>query len=254
MPKQAEPYFTLELDGQEIQRFSLDRARTSIGRARESEIQIAVRGVSRMHAVIIRDEDAQCVVRDLGSANGTYVNGVRISGEQTLDVGDVINFLDYALCFRRVGDDVAATSELAQVQVAAALAKHPAEVSALLTFSPDDLPDESMPTVDSPIPVLNAQPAAYEIEVKDESLGDQIYPVDKPVLTVGGEAASDVHVAGHRIERVHSLLVLVEGRLVFVRLSPVNISRVNGTARLVCHLEPNDEITIGNSTIIVRAK
>lgn len=243
----AEPYFTLELDGQEIQRFALDRPRTSIGRARESEIQIAVRGVSRMHAVVIRDESGSCTVRDLGSANGTYVNGVRIQTEHRLDVGDVINFLDYALCFRRVGMEPTPSLEFKRA---------PDLISELLSFTPD----ESIPTLEGPAlskettaPTTAGVPT-YEIEVRDASLGNQIYPIDKPVMTVGGEAASDVHVSGRRIEKHHSLLVLVEERLVFVRLSPVNIARVNGTARLVCYLEANDEITVGNSTVLVRKK
>jgi pSer/pThr/pTyr-binding forkhead associated (FHA) protein len=32
------------------------------------------------------------VVRDLGSTNGTKVNGVLITGEQLLQHGDVVNF------------------------------------------------------------------------------------------------------------------------------------------------------------------
>ncbi len=246
-----EPYFTLELDGQEIQRFRLDKTRTSIGRARESEIQIAVRGVSRMHAVIIRDDEGKCSLRDLGSANGTYVNGGRINDEHVLSVGDVINFLDYSLCFRR---DVPAMESPSP------------EESGLLSFSAD----ESMPTIEGISPalrVIEAAPMAlvttarlplsgtpYELEVDDSSLGNQIYPIDKAVTTIGGEAASDIHVSGRRIEKHHSLLVIVEDRLVFVRLSPVHISRVNNTARLVCYLEPNDEVSIGNSTIRVRKK
>src|SRR5688572_21181017 len=106
MPKSttlAEPYFTLELDGQEVRRFALERARTSIGRSRDSEIQIAVRGVSRSHAIVMRDKQGKCTLRDLGSANGTYVNGQRIRGEHVLAVGDVISFLDYILRFRRDG-------------------------------------------------------------------------------------------------------------------------------------------------------
>lgn len=247
MPALPEPYFTLELDGQEIQRFRLDKARTSIGRARESEIQIAVRGVSRMHAIVIRDDEGKCALRDLGSANGTYVNGGRIEDEHILAVGDVINFLDYALCFRR---DEPKPDE-----------------SGLMAFSAE----ESIPTMEGLVPalieaapiiadarlpssVLPAGATPYELEVEDSSLGNQIYPIDRAVTTIGGEAASDIHVSGRGIEKHHSLLVIVEERLVFVRLSPVHIARVNSAARLVCYLEPNDEISIGNSLIRVRKK
>jgi hypothetical protein len=48
-------------------------------------------GVSRLHAVIRRN-DGGVMVMDLGSANGTYINGVRITPniEQPLHHGDVM--------------------------------------------------------------------------------------------------------------------------------------------------------------------
>ena len=57
-------------------------------RARDSEIQIAVRGVSRLHALVLRNGLGRCILKDLGSANGTYVNGKRIAGEHVLKAGD----------------------------------------------------------------------------------------------------------------------------------------------------------------------
>lgn len=48
-------------------------------------------GVSRLHAVIKR-EGAQLICMDLGSANGTYVNGKRLAPnvEQIVNHGDII--------------------------------------------------------------------------------------------------------------------------------------------------------------------
>jgi hypothetical protein len=46
-------------------------------------------GVSRVHAVFERFGDTWCV-RDLGSRNGTFVNGGRIVGERALHPGDEI--------------------------------------------------------------------------------------------------------------------------------------------------------------------
>jgi pSer/pThr/pTyr-binding forkhead associated (FHA) protein len=44
-------------------------------------------GVSRRHARVLPDQDG-VVVEDLGSSNGTYVNGQRISGPVELGAGD----------------------------------------------------------------------------------------------------------------------------------------------------------------------
>lgn len=48
-------------------------------------------GVSRLHAVIRRN-DGNVIIMDLGSSNGTYVNGIRMlpNVEQSLHHGDVV--------------------------------------------------------------------------------------------------------------------------------------------------------------------
>jgi ABC-2 type transport system ATP-binding protein len=46
--------------------------------------------LSRRHARISRDADSQLVVEDLGSTNGTFVNGAQISAPVLLSPGDVI--------------------------------------------------------------------------------------------------------------------------------------------------------------------
>lgn len=46
--------------------------------------------VSRSHARISLDGSGFCAIEDLGSTNGTFVNGLRISSPQTLSVGDAI--------------------------------------------------------------------------------------------------------------------------------------------------------------------
>jgi hypothetical protein len=46
--------------------------------------------ISRQHARITRNPQGQLVVEDVGSTNGTYVNGQRISGPTTLNPGDTL--------------------------------------------------------------------------------------------------------------------------------------------------------------------
>jgi predicted component of type VI protein secretion system len=46
--------------------------------------------ISRSHARISLDRSGYCAIEDLGSTNGTFVNGLRISAPQTLSVGDTI--------------------------------------------------------------------------------------------------------------------------------------------------------------------
>jgi signal transduction histidine kinase/CheY-like chemotaxis protein len=60
-----------------------------IGRGPSSPIEILDDGVSRQHALVYRAEDASYRIRDLGSRNGTFVNGARIEDE-VLAFGDKI--------------------------------------------------------------------------------------------------------------------------------------------------------------------
>src|ERR687885_1591335 len=44
--------------------------------------------ISRVHARVYRDPSGQLMVEDLGSTNGTFVNGQRLTGVQALRAGD----------------------------------------------------------------------------------------------------------------------------------------------------------------------
>jgi DNA-binding NtrC family response regulator len=66
-----------------------DRAELVIGRHPECTVVIDHDGVSRRHVKIVRFQD-HVTVEDLGSRNGTLVNGTKISGSRRLGPGDVI--------------------------------------------------------------------------------------------------------------------------------------------------------------------
>jgi hypothetical protein len=67
----------------------LESERVTVGTADSSDVVVDVAGVSRVHAVFERFGEAW-VVRDLGSRNGTFVNGGRTIGERALHPGDEI--------------------------------------------------------------------------------------------------------------------------------------------------------------------
>jgi pSer/pThr/pTyr-binding forkhead associated (FHA) protein len=67
----------------------LDSERMTFGTLDSNAVVVDADGVSRVHAVLERFGDTWCV-RDLGSRNGTFVNGERIVGERALHSGDEI--------------------------------------------------------------------------------------------------------------------------------------------------------------------
>jgi pSer/pThr/pTyr-binding forkhead associated (FHA) protein len=64
-----------------------------IGRSRECDCVLAEPSVSRRHAVLRREDD-RWLLRDLGSRNGTRVNGVRVLEATEVGPGDRVSFAD----------------------------------------------------------------------------------------------------------------------------------------------------------------
>ncbi len=69
--------------------YSFDQPEVSIGRTAENDVVLYDPGVSRKHAVI-REDGGRLVVQDMGSANGTQVNGNPIT-EEELQAGDMVS-------------------------------------------------------------------------------------------------------------------------------------------------------------------
>lgn len=67
----------------------LDRMKLTIGRSSRNDICISDPFASRLHAEIRREND-QVMLVDNGSANGTFVNGQRVTDKLRLNVGDIV--------------------------------------------------------------------------------------------------------------------------------------------------------------------
>ena len=83
----------------ENQEYALDRAETSIGRRSDCNIPVTDQSVSRLHARIQRVPEG-FLVEDAGSANGTWVNGVRLSGPRLLADQDIVRIGNAGFRFR----------------------------------------------------------------------------------------------------------------------------------------------------------
>ena len=72
-------------DGNGISTFDLDNASVSIGRSIDNDIQLNDKHISRNH-LMMWGKDNRIFAKDLGSENGTYVNGRQISSGKVVEL------------------------------------------------------------------------------------------------------------------------------------------------------------------------
>jgi phosphoserine phosphatase RsbU/P len=80
------------------ERFPLSKPRITIGRARSSDVFLPDQWLSRHHAAVEQRLGSYYLL-DLGSKNGTLLNGERVTGDRRLRDGDVITLGEHLLAF-----------------------------------------------------------------------------------------------------------------------------------------------------------
>ena len=80
----------------------LDRDEITIGRREDNLVHLPERNVSRRHARLLQ-KDGAVLLEDLRSANGTRVNGIRITEAVRLGDGDLVRIGDYGVALRPDG-------------------------------------------------------------------------------------------------------------------------------------------------------
>jgi EAL domain-containing protein (putative c-di-GMP-specific phosphodiesterase class I) len=75
-----------------------------VGRRTDVGLSLAYRTVSSVHAEVV-ETGAGLLLRDLGSTNGTFVNGIRVGEPVPLTQNDLVQFADVAFRVRRQSSD-----------------------------------------------------------------------------------------------------------------------------------------------------
>src|SRR5262245_25203828 len=81
------------------QRFPLSGECTLLGRQPDAAVYLESLAVSRQHAHVFCRDGAYSV-EDLGSSNGTFVNGQRVQGRTALREDDLLQVGPYVLALR----------------------------------------------------------------------------------------------------------------------------------------------------------
>jgi pSer/pThr/pTyr-binding forkhead associated (FHA) protein len=85
----------LKFNSTVVNELKIDQDEIIIGRDSDNEVQIDNVAVSREHAKIIRGPDS-CLIEDLNSTNGTFVNGKKIN-KKFLNKNDEISIGKHSL-------------------------------------------------------------------------------------------------------------------------------------------------------------
>jgi len=106
-------HWTITLHNKIIRQFAVDEGETvTIGRGRECQVVIDNTAISRKHVSIFQSSGI-CFVSDLGSTNGTFVNGKKVERDEPVTDGDVVTFGKFALAMADNAVGAAAVSSSA---------------------------------------------------------------------------------------------------------------------------------------------
>lgn len=205
--------------GQE-HRLSLEKDLFVIGRSRDCDITILDERVSRQHAEIYFDGDA-FLISDLGSYNGTLLNGERLESTRPLQQGDQLQIGPVTLRF-----EVQTPSE---------------EDSAP--------PAESRPT--KIVPNLAAHPY---LEIRTGPGRGTHFDLVKAKTVVGRAGRGDkwdINLQDRAVSRPHAEIVRQGKGYLLSDLGSANGTLVNGERLSVTHkLTDGDELVFGHGVLV----
>ena len=206
--------------GGERRSFAVVRSTTTIGRREDCDLRIPVGDVSRKHCRLVLSPD-NVRIQDLGSSNGTYVNGQRVT-DAFLNPGDTVgvgpvHFVvqvdgvpsehdltppaaaggESALGGTGLAADALVASEAAEagrgdvVEDASLLQEVPDEPAPADALAPDDLLPEDVSTEDAAYQPATSAADEFTIDEDPAAAADS-------VQDVAFDGATDSAVAAHR--------------------------------------------------------
>jgi pSer/pThr/pTyr-binding forkhead associated (FHA) protein len=233
---------------------------TTIGRASSCTVIVSSRAVSKIHARVERTREA-IVIQDVGSANGTFVNGNRIAEPVLLAEGDIVSLggvRSFALgvSWDSPGPGVERIEETSTLGQAFAqewrtkLIWDAEELEELAAQSPIPIPDAFPDPTSSRSARAKPAPSKASVEgpASASSGKDQPEPKRERTTTLGRDPAAGIYVKDRQASREHARLTLAAGVVSVSDGGSVNGTYVNGqqiTTRVV--LKAGDLIRIGNT-------
>lgn len=170
----------LEIGDREI---PLQMISPNIGRDAKADVMLEDAAVSYIHAQLVRQGD-DSYVRDLGSRNGTFVNGERISTPHRLANGDRIKLGDTVLVYRSGPTPKQRRGATPQPVISEPL--RPIK-------EPTPLPDKPASAPEAVKEVrADSSSLTWSLSARSGPLSGASIPLDRSPLTVGRDPASHI--------------------------------------------------------------
>ncbi len=213
-----------------VQRFKIERDVVSIGRARDNDIIVENLSVSRNHARI-RFENGTYVLTDLNSANGCFVNGVKLTKAE-LAHDDLVSIGKHKLHF------LLEESDQKESEGGSSSGEAGSEGKQASVLPPSGS-------------VLENEHVAVLIVTRGKQ-ANTVFHIDKPEVTIGRSNENDIRLYDWHVSKRHAAIYCDENRFRLKDLGSWRGTTVNSEAVSEVYLTEEDEIIFGTTVLIFK--
>lgn len=234
------PKLTLLLGRRVMQAYDFKQPSIVVGRDESADVLIDNPSVSRRHAEI-RLGDSGWVVEDLGSSNGTYFKGQKITGPQSIGLGDEIGFGKFSIVFgKALGEGEVPVAKPSPMVEKAPPSRQPITGAAEGTMHIN--PHE----VKELLKDADRQKRKHFVWESGDEKGTH-YLSDQPAVLIGTDELCDIQVP--KGPRHHLLLITVDGTVEARYLAMFGSMTVRGRGTKRASLRDGDVLEVGGVKI-----
>ncbi len=223
------PTLVVKLKNRPLKTYPFNGKQMTIGRNAQNDIVIDNLSVSRQHAVISSSKEG-FIITDLGSKNGTLVNGKPVK-ESRLNSGDDILIGKYNILFEIPHGESVPIDEFDQTVI---IPNYHAKAKK---------EEKEKFHIDYPV-TSESSPQLLRKET------DEVYPIEDDCLIIGKEDSCDVRVGGLFSPKRIAEIKREGTEYVLQRVGRTGKIRINGEKTDEKILEENDLIEIGSEEFV----
>lgn len=220
------PEIIVKLGNNIVQKNFFVKEPMRIGRAPDNEIVIENLSVSRNHAIIVYEEEGDhYILTDLDSANGTFVNDVRIKKTEIMD-RDVVSIGKHRLYFYDVRSAEGAPR------------------ASMVESERTLMMDPALPDADA------AEPPAMqaEIVITNGRQKGMRFRISRPLTTIGRGSSNIIRLTDWFVSKEHAVIEQVNSQQYRLRdLGSWRRTKLNGIVIQSSLLNHNDVVQLGPS-------